>query len=143
MAKAKPFSYYMPEEVEKELDIRGKKHSPTITRDLMRLYDTYHAALLEVPLTINEAYLLTESLKDESFDANNAQLLHTAVVKAIRSNNLEVKYKVDTRELAAKLRGLSVIQCLAIIDAVERAYEVSSEGSAFPTEETIKKIFCL
>ena len=137
---AKPLSYYMTDEVEKELNIRGKKLSPIITRDLLRLYTAYRTALLEIPLTLPETCMVVEAIKNVPITADNGLLLHTIVLESMQKNNLAGLFDVDIRQLIGKLRNLNIIQSLAIVDAAERVQEMAGD---MDITTAIKAIFHL
>jgi hypothetical protein len=146
MAKTakKTISCYIAEDVANEVDARGDNRSATINRDLMRLYDVYRTALLEVKLTDKEACLITDACNGSLHDARSAQMLYGSVDDACRLDNLDKKWEVNNQDLVQKLHGLSMIQCLALIDAAERFWQVSSATqSSEEFEALIKKCFCI
>ncbi|PTQ56301.1 MAG: hypothetical protein BSOLF_0481 [Candidatus Carbobacillus altaicus] len=115
----------------RQVEERGTSHL-VVSRDLGRLYKLYQRALDEVALTESEARLIYEAYKGVS---SEVPLVHTAALLAanirgvILERRLDEAYSVDGAALIEKLRGLTEIQALAIIDAVERlAYGAAFRG---------------
>jgi hypothetical protein len=94
--------------------------STIIERDMNRLYDMYERALRQIPLTIEEACLICDHLKGTVNDPSSASILWASIEDGISLNGLDKKWGIDGQELVSKLRKLSEIQSMALIDAVER-----------------------
>ncbi|MBE3562992.1 MAG: hypothetical protein IMX05_04595 [Hydrogenibacillus schlegelii] len=113
----------------RQVEERGPGHL-VVSRDLGRLYKLYQRALEEIALTEPEARLIYEAYRGVSSEVplvHAAALLAANIRGAILERRLDEAYRVDGAALIEKLRGLTEIQALAIIDAVERlAY-----GAAF------------
>lgn len=122
MSKFKPrnISIWLRAELDTELQKRGDNRTQIITRDLDRLYTSYRRALKEVRLSLAEASLIVDALNGVMMDANSAVLLWAEIADAVQLDGLDKKWTVDGTALVDKLRGLSNIQALAIIDAAER-----------------------
>jgi hypothetical protein len=136
----KTVGVYFTPETDMAIKQRGTNRSHIIARDLARLYRMYERALREVPLTYNEACLLVDALNGYMPDIASAKYLWAEVEDAVRLGELDKKWQVDGTVLMEKLRGLSLLHCMALIDAVERFW-VLSESENGETLDRIKKIF--
>ncbi|MDA8212144.1 MAG: hypothetical protein M0021_09745 [Clostridia bacterium] len=108
--------------LDEQIKSRGSR-STVISRDLERLYTLYRRALAEVKLTIDEACLIVDALNGSLMDANTARLLWANIADAVSMDGLDEKWSVDGPALVEKLRGLSDIQALAVVDAAERFWQ--------------------
>jgi len=111
--------YFRPD-IAREIDTRGDNRSAIVTRDLERLYSLYRRSMKEVTLTVAEGSLLVDALNGSLMDAASAALLWAEIEDAIKLDNLAEKWNVDGQALVEKLKGLTAIQSLAIVDAAER-----------------------
>lgn len=100
-------------------------------RDLGRYYDALALALASVDLTSGEALLLVDTLNGSHIDLSLAQMLHYEVEDC--EQEYFTKWGVDRAALIATVRGWSLLQRLAVADAVERAwgntYHVDNMGA--------------
>ncbi len=140
MGKKEPktASIWLRPELEKELISRGSNRSQIIHRDLQRLYTLYRLALREVKLTLPECWFLVDMLDGSLMDANTAGLLWAEAEDAIALDGLDAKWQVDGKALVKKLKALSHVQALALVDAAERFWQANT-GTA--NDEDIKKFF--
>lgn len=97
-------------------------------RDLGRYYDALTLALAQVDLTLGQAMLLIDALNGTLIELTTAQMLHYEIQDSL-DDGLAEKWSVDGRALVEKVRGWSLLQRLAVVDAVERwwgdAYHIS------------------
>lgn len=114
-------SFSLTTEVSEMLTARGENRSYVINRDLVRLYTLYRRALATVDLSTDEACLLIDALNGTTMNADTARMLWAEVEDACQIDHLDRKWEVDGRELVEKIKGLNEIQCMALIDAAERA----------------------
>ena len=102
----------------------GQSPGSIAARDLERYY-----ALLAVSLPALselETMALRDALNGTVLDVSTARLLWAGVDDAIRLDGLAEKWGIDGVALVARLRGLTLAQSLALVDAVERYWaEVS------------------
>ncbi len=122
MARKQVVSFRVPQELEKEIIARGNP-SEVIRRDLERLYTLYRRALRRINLTPEEMKLIADSLNGLNgtiMDASTAPMLWAQVEDAIKLDRLDQKWGVNGRELVEKLRELTDIEALAVVDAAER-----------------------
>lgn len=135
--ESKTVSIYL-REVDAEIQARGDNRSHVINRDLERLYALYKRALKEVPLSVQEAWLLVDVLNGSLMDANTARLLWANVEDGCALDGLDKKWEVDGKALAEKLRNLSDFQNMALIDAAEKFWQANN-GSM--TDDDLQKFF--
>lgn len=100
---------------------RGEDASTVSLRDLKRYYALLNYHLLELTFTANEASLVCEALKDYRFedDSEQARTIWKRVDAAIQRDHLDQKWSVNSTFIP-KLRALSHLQAIALVDAVER-----------------------
>lgn len=122
------------------VESRGTNRSEVIRRDLSRLYRLYERALLQVDLSVQEALLIVDALISAYSTADDAAMLWADVEDAIRLDRLDQKFGVDGEKLVEKLRGLSEIQAMALIDAAERFWIQKGDK---PPEEVVRKVFMI
>lgn len=118
---------WLTEEIEAEITSRGNNRSGTIQRDLSRLYTLYRRALQKLDFTESEAMLITEALNGTVHDANTAAMLWARVDDAIKLQNLDQTYGVDRETLMQKLKSLGDLEAMAVVDAVERYWNLQGE----------------
>jgi hypothetical protein len=88
-------------------------------RDLDRYYQLLTLALHQVELTPGEASLIVDALNGTFIDLTAAQMLHAEIADSL-GDGLAEKWEVDGPALVAKARGWTLLQRMAVCDAVER-----------------------
>ena len=136
--KPKAVSFWMRPELEKEIEERGDNRTLVIHRDLERLYTLYRLALREVKLTLPEAWFLVDMLNGSLVDAYSAGTLWASAEDACALDGLDKKWKIDGKVFVEKLKRLSDIQALALVDAAERFWQANTGSMG---EEDIKRFF--
>ena len=125
-----------------ELDSRDQfnSRSGVMERDLKRLYTLYQYELKKIDLTAEEICLIIDMLNGHLTDPpETARLLWAQVEDEIRYENLAEKWKVDGDKLVEKLKSMSLLACLAIIDAAERFWAGPDRNRDF--KEAVSEIF--
>lgn len=117
-------SIHVYERIYRELESRGDNRSGTINRDLERLYTMYARAIKEVPLSLPEAQAIVDCCNGTIYDARSAPLLWASIEDANNLDGLDDKWGIDGPALVEKLKGLSQLQALALIDAAERFWNL-------------------
>lgn len=135
---AETVSFYIRETIAEELRTRGDNRSAVINRDIERLYTLYKKALKEVPLSDNEACLIVDALNGSLMDAYSARMLWASIEDAINLDGLATKWEVDGSTLVEKLKKLTDIQALALVDAVERFWQECPQGDI---RENVRRYF--
>ncbi|MGI9951406.1 hypothetical protein V3F56_03505 [Moorellaceae bacterium AZ2] len=136
----KRITIYLHDAVISEVDARGENRSGVISRDLLRLYTLYRQAIREVPLCANEACLLVDALNGAITDAHTAPLLWQEVEDACRLDGLDEKWQVDGRALIEKLKNLSALHCMALVDAAERFWQ-AEDAEQCNLQEAVRRYF--
>ena len=136
--KPKAVSFWMRPELGKEIEERGDNRTLVIHRDLERLYTLYRLALRDVKLTLPEAWFLVDMLNGSLMDAYTAGLIWAEAEDAIALEGLDMKWQVDGKALVKKLKALSRVQALALVDAAERFWQANTGSMG---EEDIKRFF--
>ena len=131
-------SFWMRPELDEELSARGDNRSHIIHRDMERLYTLYRRTLREVSLSLPECWFIVDMLNGSLMDANTAGLLWASAEDACSMDGLDKKWQVDGKAFVQKLKNLSSIQALALIDAAERFWQANT-GAA--DDEDIKRFF--
>lgn len=113
--------------------MRGDLKAGTVAqRDLGRYYDALALALGQVDLTTGEAMLIIDALNGTLIEVTTAQMLHYEIADSM-GDGLAQKWGIDGKGLVEKVRSWSLLQRLAVVDAVERwwgdAYHVN-DGDA-------------
>lgn len=94
-------------------------------RDLIRYYEALEQALPH--FTREESMLLVDALNGHVFHhTTDIQLVWAIVDDAIRDGHLDQKWEVNRPALVERLRGLSYMEKLALVDAIERAWNSST-----------------
>jgi hypothetical protein len=132
-------SFSLRPQIEEQLATRGENRSGVINRDLERLYTLYRRTLPTIPLTVDEACLIVDTLNGTLMDADTARLLWAEIEDACYLDGLDKKWHVDGSALVKRLNELSDTQALALIDAAERFWESVPQKGDIRTE--IKKYF--
>jgi hypothetical protein len=102
----------------------GQSSAGTVSvRDLERYYAALRMALATVRLEQNEALLLADAANGTIWTEHDIRLLFTLAEDA--PGHLATKWNVDTQALASKLKALTQMQCLAVVDALERFWLLS------------------
>lgn len=116
---------------------RGEIASTVGLRDLNRYYTLLNYHLLELTLTTGEANLICEVLKGYQFetDFEQARTIWQRIDTAIGQDHLDSKWSVNREALIRKLQGLTHLQAVALIDAVER-YWVREQSNPDESLET-------
>lgn len=116
-------SIYLRDELEAQLKARSKELSSVINRDLERIYALYARSLRQIILTPDEACLIVDSQNGTLHDARSAPMLWAGIEDSIHLDGLAEKWDIDGPALVEKMKQWNDIQCLAVIDAVERFWE--------------------
>lgn len=126
---SKPIVFRAVDELTADLTARTGANSLGLTaqRDLERYYALLAAELRTVSLTAAEALLIADALNGTLWEPHTIRLLWAGVDDAIRLDGLAEKWQVDGAALVAKLRALTPGQTVAVIDAVERAWQADSD----------------
>lgn len=106
---------------------RATSHNLTAQRDLERYYALLAAELRTVSLTAAEALLLADALNGTLWEPHTMRLLWANVDDAIRLDGLADKWQVIGAALVAKLRALTSGQTIALVDAIERAWQADGD----------------
>ena len=88
-------------------------------RDLGRYYDALALALAQVQLTREQALLLIDALNGTFIDLTTAQMLHYEIADAL-GDGLAEKWRTNGPALVETVRAWSLLQRLAVLDAIER-----------------------
>ena len=132
-------SIYLRPELEAEIEARGSNRNHIIHRDLERLYTLYRLALREVKLTLPECWFIADMLNGGLMDAYTAGQIWAEAEDAIALDGLDKKWQVDGKAFVEKLKALSPVQALALVDAAERFWQANT-GTA-DDDEDVKKFF--
>lgn len=98
-------------------------------RDLARLYSMYRLALEDTGLTVAEALVICEALTDREMQPDSAADLWAVVEEACAKDGLHTDWELeDYGPLVKKLKSLSSLHCMAIVDAAERFWLSSDYG---------------
>ena len=89
-------------------------------RDLERYYALLAQSLRRVDLTEAEALAICDALNGTIADSLTVHLLWAVIDDAVRLHGLADRWAIDGSALVAKVRGWSLAETLAVIDAVER-----------------------
>jgi hypothetical protein len=121
---------------------RGDNTSTVGLRDLKRYYALLNYHLLEISLTTDEAKLICEALKDYQFedDPEQTRTIWKQVDTVIRQNQSDPKWSVNREALIRKLQGLTDLQVVALVDAVERYWVREESNSHEPLETKLSRV---
>ena len=106
--------------IERATDDTQAGASRAAQRDLGRYYYALALALASVDLSSGEALLLVDIMNGSHMDVSTAQILPYEIEDA--EPEYDSKWGVDRSVLLAKVRGWSLLQRLAVCDAIERAW---------------------
>jgi hypothetical protein len=110
-------------------------------QEIERLYALYEDALNSIKLTQSEACFIVDMLNATIMDEKSARMLWAEADDAIKLDNLDQKWIVDGEALISKLRGLTTIQAMAIVDASNRFWATDENERVTDMFETVKKCF--
>lgn len=109
----------------------GAFSSEGISRDLSRYYALLQRTLRSVDLTSGEAHLICDALNGCWMrevggigHPSAKSVLELEVSDAMRLNGLAEKWEVSPGPLMAKLTIMSELQAVAVLDAVERFWQM-------------------
>lgn len=137
-------SVYFREDLHREIMKRclDMSFSSTVTRDLERLYTLYEMTLPTIDLSMNEAMLIADALNGVILDINLMPgVLYMEITDAVKIDNLDKKWGVNTDALIEKIKGYSLLQVLTVVDAVERFWNAVVSGANKNAEEILKECF--
>ena len=122
--------------------LRGADTSAVGWRDLNRYYALLNYHLLELSLTAGEASLICEVFQDYQFevDPEQARTLWKQADNAIQRDRLDQKWSVNREALTFKLQGLSHLQGVALVDAVERYWVREQANPDEPLETRLARV---
>lgn len=120
---------------------RGEDASTVGLRDLKRCYALLNYHLLELTLTADEASLVCEALKDYRFedDSEQARTIWRRVDAAIQRDHLNQKWSVNSTFIP-KLRALTHLQIIALVDAIERFWVRAQADPDEPLEAKLSRV---
>jgi hypothetical protein len=95
----------------------GKPVGEIARRDLVRYYNLLRLSLPK--FTLNEAMLMVEGLDIHSFAPEDINRLWIHINNAIQVHGLDKKWQVDGKALVEKLHNLTMIEYVAVWDAIE------------------------
>ncbi len=119
-------------QVEQRVDAVRGGFSGTISECLARYFEALRRARAELRAVFSdgEVALLCDVLNGSLMQSYSVPLLYAEVEDSLSDGYAE-KWEVDGPALVAKLRGLSYIQCAALVDAVERWWGTADERPAW------------
>jgi len=129
-------------ELKAALKQRGENVSTVGLRDLKRYYVLLNHHLLELSVTVNEANLTCEALKNYRFedDPEQARTLWKRVDNAIQQEHLDQKWSVNSKTFIRKLQSLTNLQAVALVDAVERYWVREQSNPHEPLETKLSRL---
>lgn len=102
-------------------------------RDLERYYEVLQRDLASVTFTEGEAMLILDVCNGTLWSGWSAPLLWANIEDALEDGYAE-KWKVDGPGLVARLRALTPGQSMAVVDAVERWWNLEDRDQLSRTE---------
>jgi hypothetical protein len=114
--------------------LAGESPAAVVRRDLGRYYDALALGLANVALSPGEAGLIVDALNGTRIELTTAQMLGEEIEDAL-ADGLAAKWDVDGPRLVATILGWSLIQRLAVVDAVERFWAAGWHAS-----ETVERL---
>lgn len=126
---------------EVESRVGQKSRSDVVSRDLDRLYSLYRRAIGSLDLTVQEASLILDVLNGSLYDVVTAPMLWAAVEDRIKYDSLDEKWGVDGPALVEKLKALTDVQALALVDIGERFWYGDQKYKDLPFDEAVKELF--
>jgi hypothetical protein len=116
-----------------ELESRGATSNATASqlaaRDLERYYELLRVALAGVTLSHDEAMFLIDCQNGAINDVFSAQMFASQVADCVKDGMAE-KWGIKALELINRIAGWSLLQRMAVIDAIERAWANDAELSS-------------
>ena len=140
---AKGVNVYLQEDTCKSMEQRnklGESAGSMANREIARLYYLYDQALREVSLSVNEACLLCDLLNGTIMDERSARMLWAEVEDGCSMDGLDGKWEVNATELVKKLRGITNVQALALVDATDQFW-ASDDNIRNDMHATVKRLF--
>jgi hypothetical protein len=127
----KPISITIEPQVLAWVDERADVRSEQINGDLAR----YYRLLAEIRPTLRERFspeeisLILDSCNGWMMDFSSPQFIWANVADSIRLNQLDQKWGVSKPDdLVQRLRGLSLLESIALADAITRWWHAVGEG---------------
>jgi hypothetical protein len=121
----------------------GKSASDIAERDLERYYYMLKFALAKLPFSMGEAMLLCDVMNGTIIEPYSASLLWASVSDGVDEGRAEYwkQYhpELDGAKLIAKLKALSPFECMAVADAIERAWN-SETYQVANMEERVRQV---
>ena len=108
-----------PEQKKEEERQRSRLFSRIAERDLDRYHDMLWRSLPK--FSVGEAMLMCDALNGSINHAYSAPLLWAQISDSLEEGKAE-KWEVDGESLVERLRKLTPFECMAVIDAIERAW---------------------
>lgn len=132
MSDVLKLSVSLRKEIVAEIDARGRYRSSVINRDLERYYHLLRLYLVETVLRFeqSELMLILDAMNGHLATTETIPYFWAVVEDAIRLDGLDRKWGVDGAAVVEKIRGLDLIEKMALLDAIERFREDGS-GDAF------------
>ena len=115
--------------------LAGDSPAAVVRRDLGRYYDALALGLASVALSPGEAGLIVDALNGTRIELVTAQMLGEEIEDALNLDGLAAKWDVDGPKLVATILGWSLVQRLAVVDAVERFWAAGWHAS-----ETVERL---
>ena len=110
-----------------EARIGGGFHSSSVSTVAKRDVERYYFLLKQAlpAFSYGEAALMVDAMNGTIFEPHTVRLLWAEVADAIQLDHLDTKWQqedstLDGAALIEKLRGLSLVECMAVADAIER-----------------------
>lgn len=129
----KPTSVTIDPAVLAQIDERGDNRSEQISGDLSR----YYRLLAEVRIMLRERLsqaelaLILDACNGWMMDIASPAYLWMEVADAIRLNGIDKKWEVEAgSDLVQRLRNLSILESIALADAIARWWHAVGEGDA-------------
>lgn len=110
--------------------------SETARRDLERYYDLLTRSLPK--FSAGEAMLLADVLNGTIHAPYSVSLLWAQVSDAVQDGYAQ-KWQIDGSALVERLRSLTPFECMAIADAIERAWN-TQEYRVLDMEERVREV---
>jgi hypothetical protein len=115
--------------------LAGESPAAVVRRDLSRYYEALTLGLANVALSPGEAGLIVDALNGTRIELTTAQMLGEEIEDAMKLDGLAAKWDVDGPRLVATILGWSLVQRLAVVDAVERFWAAGWHAS-----ETVERL---
>ena len=112
----------IPPEIAQAMDNRNDQFSTAISRSLARYISLLHTTrrALAERFTPGECGLILDSCNGVMFaDMLSVRIMEYGIQDSISLDHLDDKWEVDGADLIAKLAALTLVEKIAVIDAVE------------------------